>query len=423
MRPSVDNPGGRALLALAAAGLLAGCAIPPPPELRGLDRGDLRRAVDLAAEYLYNACGDDGRFAYSVNTDPNVPPSGRYSMVRHAGAVYVLADYARRHNRPDMLPALLRAAEFLKGEIAPLPARPDVLALWSRPEPGNVKRAIRAKLGGAALSLAALINIERLRPGYTPRRYLRRIGEFILYMQRSDGSFSSRYIPAEDGRDNYWTSLYYPGEAVVGLMMLYELDRQPRWLQAAANAMGYLAVSRARQRTVPVDHWALLGTARLLPHYRRCRPPVPAEAVIDHAARLCRAILAGAPASAAPGLGGCLVAGAATCPTAIRCEGMLAALEFLPAGYAQLRTRIARQLAESVDFLIRSQIKAGPYAGGITRVARPTGGGPSAPTDHARPGRRARARPDPRATQIRIDFVQHALSAMMQYEKLCGWGP
>ena len=56
-------------------------------------------------------------------------------------------------------------------------------------------------------------------------------------MQKEDGTFYSKYIPAEGGRSVRWTSLYYPGEAALGLLMLYEKDPSAAWIQAAANAI------------------------------------------------------------------------------------------------------------------------------------------------------------------------------------------
>lgn len=43
---------------------------------------------------------------------------------------------------------------------------------------------------------------------------------FIVSMQRHDGSLFSKRVPPVGGKE----SLYYPGEAALGLIDLYELD-------------------------------------------------------------------------------------------------------------------------------------------------------------------------------------------------------
>jgi hypothetical protein len=81
-------------------------------------------------------------------------------------------------------------------------------------------------------------------------------------------------------------------------------------------------------------------------------------------------------------------------------EGLLAALEFLPKG--ELRERAEATVQRGIAFLIDAQITSGPYAGGMPGALL-TAGSP----------RNAR-----RASEIRIDYVQHALSAWLRYEAL-----
>ena len=68
------------------------------------------------------------------------------------------------------------------------------------------------------------MSVERTMPGTTPVEFLRRLGNFLLFMQNKDGGFYSKFIPEKGGRDDSWTSLYYPGEAALGLIMLSEKD-------------------------------------------------------------------------------------------------------------------------------------------------------------------------------------------------------
>ena len=74
----------------------------------------------------------------------------------------------------------------------------------------------------------------------------------------------------------------------------------------------------------------------------------------------------------------------------------------------RLEARTRHALTKGVEFLRSTQLKEAPWTGAWTRAAE------TLPADH--PGL-----PDSfnrRATEIRIDYVQHALSALLMYETL-----
>ena len=249
--------------------------------------------------------------------------------------------------------------------------------------------------------------MEEVSPGTTSIEYMRRIGEFILFMQKADGSFYSKFIPSKGGRDDSWVSLYYPGEAALGLLMLFEKERSLKWLQAASDSIAYLARIRKGNKQVEADHWALLATAKLLPYYQLCQQPLPQKAIEHHAIQICESILNGRPKNYSNSLYvGCFTDDGRTTPTSIRLEGLLAANDFLATESTALQKRMIPYIDEGLAFLLRAQIKSGPYAGGIPRAIQ------GLPKNHPHF--------DPsfnrRATEVSFDYVQHALSAMLQYK-------
>ena len=375
------------------------------------DSNQLETAMHLAAGYLSRSCGDTGKFMYRINLNPAIQPKPRYNFLRHAGAIYAMAAYDLIFPQTVTKNAVERASAYLKNTaISSLTEKKDSLAVWSHPEITGSNKPLQAKLGGAGLGLIALLQVERILPGTTPLSYLRRLGNFILFMQKSDGSFYSKYIPEKGGRDDSWTSLYYPGEAALGLLMLYEIDPSKTWLQAAANSIAYLARIRKGKRRVEADHWALLATAKLLPLYDRCRQPVPKQAIESHAIQICESILKGKPESYGDLLSyGCLTDDGRTTPTAIRLEGMLGIYDVLPVKYDNLRKRMLAAIDQGIQFLLRSQLRSGDYTGGIPRaIHKLPGSHPQFSKSYNR-----------RATEVRIDYVQHALSAMLQYKPIC----
>jgi hypothetical protein len=89
-----------------------------------------------------------------------------------------------------------------------------------------------------------------------------------------------------------------------------------------------------------------------------------------------------------------------TTPTATRMEGLLAALTFLPEDDADLRRDVLRSVRQGMTFLIAAQVQDGKWAGALPRTYAPS----EAVGD--------------RATELRIDYAQHLLSALMQYEQV-----
>jgi len=371
----------------------------------------LDRAIRTAGDFLASHCRCDGQFEYLVNLDPTLRCPPQYNIIRHAGAVYALAIDGQSRPSRAKREAMLRAAAFLRREaIAPVPGREGLVAVWSRPQLDEPGQPIQAKLGGAGLGLVALLSVEQIAPGTTPLEELQGLGRFILFLQEPDGGFYAKYYPSLGGRKCLNASLYYPGEAALGLLMLFEVDPQPAWLEGAARAIAFLAARRAGQDRVEADHWALLATGKLLAHYDQLdEPPLSREAILDHAAQICRSMLDERPDWPTDAIEhGCFTDDARTCPTATRVEGLVAALAFLPEREEPLRREIRQAVGDAVAFLVRAQVRAGPHAGGLARLIRPL------PPDHPR----YRPRNAGAMTEIRIDYVQHAMCGWIAYEAI-----
>ena len=384
---------------------------PAAPAVRSvsLDRESLREAAVSMSQYLVRKTRKSGKFAYRVNIDPRVRVRRSYNELRHAGTIYAMVDAQQRYRDDALHDAILRAAEFLKREIiAPVPGQEGMLAAWSDPEITGDDDELEAKLGGTGLALVALLSVEQMKPGTTPIEELQSLGQFLLYMQKEDGSFYSKYIPSGSGRDERFQSLYYPGEAALGLVMLYAKDGSAEWLNAAARVLKYLARTREGQMRVEADHWALLATAELLPHYEKTNREVPRPLIVSHAVQVCESILAERP-DHPPGslLHGCFTDDGRTTPTATRLEGLLAGLEVVPAS-GDLRDRMMAAIRDGIAFLLRARVEGTEFDGAIPRAID------AVPITHPA----ARGNFNDRVTEVRIDYVQHALSAILAFERL-----
>ncbi len=402
--------------------LLTGCRAEPPtlpasadPTIAATDAAlpntELQSAIQRSARYLADACAADGRFVYRINLDPTVKVAARYNVLRHAGAVYALAQYCQDdcQQSPDarVKTALLRAAKFLRREcIAPAANNPNLLAVWSDPKLVGGTQPRQAKLGGTGLGLVALLEVEKIEPGFTPVDELRKLGRFLVYMQKSDGSFYSKYFPSS-GRNDTWHSVYYPGEASLGLLMLYEHDRATQWLHTATKALTNLAHRAKRQPDTFPDQWYLLALGHWLTNATDPSTSAEHDTLLDHARRLCRDMVREQQEQLEqPRIAGCFTPEGRTCPSATRLEGLIAALQYLPDEDTQLRRDVRTAVQLGVPFLLSSQVHEGPYAGALPRFK--PGFEPNDIKDAEKP----------RLQEVRIDYVQHALSALLAYRRL-----
>ncbi len=367
----------------------------------------LPSAIDSAARYLATNCDEQGRFTYRIQLDSDDEDGSQYNVLRHAGAVYALAQYCQGRPDPQVRTAMLRAATFLRRQcIAPVAGNPNLLAVWSEPAITGKDEPRQAKLGGAGLALVALLSVEQIEPDFTPLDELRGLGRFLVFMQKSDGSFYSKFFP-ESGRSDAWQSMYYPGEATLGLLMLHEHDPAPQWWHTSTKALQDLARRGAEQKPTLPDQWFLLSVERWWPQAAAQSDPASRERILEHLRRLCRDMISDQQGQlGVPPIRGCYTPEGRSCPSATRLEGLLAALAVLPPEDEQLRQEIRRSVQLGLQFLLRCQRDVEPHLGAVTRVV---------------PGFVAvqlSAAEKKRAGEVRIDYVQHALSAMLAYERL-----
>jgi hypothetical protein len=366
-----------------------------------VEREHLEQSIKMAADYLVAICNPEGKFQYRVNMDPDVWVKPKYNMLRHAGTVYALVKYHQWKPDNNVRAAAVRAMKFLQRQgLRPVPENEGLSAVWTRPELSGRDEPLKAKLGGTGLGLLAALSVEKIAPNTTPVKTLKQMGLFIKFMQKDDGSFYSLYIPESGGKNDDFVSLYYPGEAALGLIMLYEFDNSTVWLNSALRALGYLAEIRKGKSVVEADHWALMATQLMLKHYEKTDKSISRELLVDHALQIASGIIENRwRPSLASVLNGTLGRDGRTTPTATRLEGLLAISDLLAPSAG--REDPAQVIEHAISFLLRSQVREGKYRGAITRellLDRIKGPGYNN-----------------RATEIRIDYIQHALCAMLDY--------
>lgn len=213
--------------------------IPPAPELSAQA---LREAALAGGRYLVAHLASNGRYIYEhdLNTGFKTNPAGgAYSMPRHAGTTYFLAELYRITKEEWLREPIERAfahlAELLSsGRCAG--TLPDGQAFDCVLD----KNEQLAQLGSTALTVVALAEYQR---ATGDARYLplaTKFATWILYMQRPDGSFRHLYNPRTKQYDDKTEMLYYSGEAALALARMHVVTGDAKYAQAAERALDWL---------------------------------------------------------------------------------------------------------------------------------------------------------------------------------------
>ena len=352
-----------------------------------LDVELLHRSARSAAEYLVRAIGHDGRMIYDYR--PWLQRSrNSYNILRHAGTTFSLLQAYREFADPTMLAAARRALDHLEQQMRPCPNVPEALCVVERDA---------IKLGGSGLAIVAIVEYVRATGDRERLGIARKLARRIVAAQRTDGAFRPHKWWYSSGESDSFISGYYPGEAILGLVRLYQEDGNAEWLQTATRGAAYLR--EVRDADIPDqelahDHWQLYALADL--HKVRHSEPET-----RHGLRITRVILnaqnrdpqaAGEPQD----WRGSFYRPPRSTPTATRAEALLGAW-VLAEDDAQFRQEILQSICMAVGFSLQTQFTLNKaYLTGDDQYSV-VGGFHRSLTDWG----------------VRIDYVQHNISALL----------
>lgn len=359
---------------------------------RGNDRSpDLSPPALLAAarrggDYLLRHQHDDGSFDYSYEPKKDTY-NDDYNLLRHAGSCYALVELFQATEDRRYLEASRRGLENLLTEHARPPKEEDAAAGFET----IVSPDDEAKLGGTALTVLAIVQYQRASgdDGWAERAA--RLARFLLHQQEENGYFQSKYFYGEPDPKPF-ESIYYPGEAILALVRLYGVDPRPQWLATARRGADWLIDGRDAGKStkdLPHDHWLLIALDELY-------AVTGDERYAAHAARIAAAIV-GAQRKSSSQLDwiGSFYDPPRSTPTATRAEALVAMHRLAvrrgddPSAYLEALLRMAAfqrrcQLTlESSLYLARPDLALGGFRRSLTNW------------------------------EVRIDYVQHNLSALL----------
>ncbi len=356
------------------------------------------RSAQLGGDYLVRHTNTDGSFVYQYNPVTG-KTSSSYNILRHAGTTYALLELYEATGKQKYLRAAERALVFLTDHVVECPGMSDALC---------VEEDNEIKLGGNALAVLALSKYAALMRALgapdAASEYVslaQKLATFLTNVQTHNGEFSVHKITADTGARTDFESEYYPGEALFALARLYAVDGDEQWIDAAHLGAHWLI--EVRDKDVPTkdlihDHWLLYALNELYAHQ-------PEDLYFTHAKRTAESILStqhsGKTGDQRDWNGGFYNPPRST-PTATRAEGLGAAYYIFKRNGDDLYAAAARFAMESAAvFQIKTQ-----FTGQKLRelnAARAGFGGFHESLDEY---------------DIRIDYVQHNISALVALDRI-----
>ncbi len=367
---------------------------PRPPNadvtLGTLTPAHVREAAIAAARYLARGISSDGHFRYFVDA-PTGKDLGGYDWPRHAGATYFLAQAAHASGEPELGLAALRAAWLLRDR-----------AITPCGDQRCVGDEQEVEIGSAALTVIAFAEIVRTGLDPSLAENVAELARFLRSQQRADGEMMHLYDrAARHPKDEQF--LYYSGEAALALARAHAITGDPADLEASKRVLAHLVGPAWRffgsRYYFGEEHWTCQVMDDL---WERAPSPEALDFCVRwHAYGRRMQLEAGeTPFDAAGAFAvGPLVTPRLT-PVASRCEAAVAtrhALALAGGAPAELAA-LDRQLKSSLALLVRQQLQ--PGAAHLFADPQAVHG--------AMPGSEV-------DWQLRIDYAQHAGSAMLRW--------
>jgi hypothetical protein len=218
-----------------------------------INQKTVKRAAVLSTRKLASLIRPNGLFTYRYYVGRNEALPIAYNVLRHFGSCWALLDSAKETDAP---PEVTEAAGS---------ALVAGLAKFTQPLGDDgvlcVVDGEKIKLGGAGLALLAIESHPTLARDPEVIRMAEAIGHYILRQRKPDGDFvHARFLA--NSEDTGFVSHYYTGEALLGLFCLSNISGDRRWSEAALESLVQLT---ARNYGVAErSHWMLYSIERAI---------------------------------------------------------------------------------------------------------------------------------------------------------------
>ena len=319
--------------------------------------------AQIGANKLAELNLESGRFRYRYDANSNADLSG-YNVLRHSGTVWSMLDVFSVTQDDQLLCAADRAITYLFNEH---------LRFFRGYHNFCILEKNSIKLGGNALAALALAKLYESNKSDVLLDTAHQLCRFVLEQRKIHGDFvHKRYF--KSGKVSNFRSEYYVGEALLALLACYRITGDSLLLNCVREVEADLAHQGYGIREQ--SHWMLYSLEQLQqldasPH------------IYAHAEKIATEIITNPTY---------LEWGRST-PIACRTEGLLAFVRMTPPKPTNSLTQVAA--LKCIEENLAQQLMFQTKDGAFTR-----GGG------------------DRRDQEVRIDYIQHNISAFLHFSQL-----
>jgi hypothetical protein len=211
----------------------------------------LMTSVRRGADYLTRTMSEEGRYIYLYHPLDDRDDAA-YGWLRHAGTTYALLEAYEELGTPAYLTKAEHALALLRHRLRDDPATQGKYLIDSNDEE-------QQKTGGAGLALLALAKYAAVTGKTTDLETMRALARFITAQQYVDGHFRSNAdLEPVPGKKLKTEPIYYPGEAALGLLRLSVVDPRPAYVDVARRAADWVVGMRdahVSEDSQEHDHW------------------------------------------------------------------------------------------------------------------------------------------------------------------------
>ncbi|WP_147533590.1 hypothetical protein [Bacillus marasmi] len=220
-----------------------------------LDREDVLDIVRKSSQFLANQVQNNGKYIYGYFPCFN-KKINFYNILRHASSTYALNEAYEMSQSPELIQPIRKALEYLELE-----------AIAKYNQDGKILAYVQEKSSDSEIKLganaAAILAYSKYTKVFKDEKYLplmRQLAAGIEKMQNPEtGQFIHILNPDLSVKEAF-RIIYYDGEAAFALMRLYELDRNPKWLEIVEKAFNYFIENNYWKHH---DHWLSYCTNEL----------------------------------------------------------------------------------------------------------------------------------------------------------------
>lgn len=212
-----------------------------------LDENVLTRLIASSSSFLAGQVGEDGQFVYGWHPcfDREIEA---YNGLRHASTTYAMIEAWEVTRDERLWAAIERSLAWLLKNAIRTVTLPNGKEAAFLVDVGN-----EIKLGANAVTILAFTKHAAVSGSSEHLPLLEKLALGVQFMQRDrDGSFVHVLNYPDLTQKEAFRTIYYEGEAAFGLMRLYSLTKDERWLQTVEKAFEHFI---AREHWRHNDHW------------------------------------------------------------------------------------------------------------------------------------------------------------------------